>query len=169
MFKCQDRGEKKCGRDGWYSWGNQEKWIWVPLLSLNMRRPWAKQAPSLGKEGPSDLSCLPLQFLSHLPPCLPTPAHSVLFLLFVPILTPLLLPACLSPHHLPDSPQVPWPWSSWKTLLSSPCSPAPLCSFQRHYLCITCSPTELSAPARQQPWMVDFCAWPRVHFGGSTF
>ena len=68
-----------------------------------MRRPWAKQAPSLGK-APADLSCLPLR-LAPSPTMLTNPCPLVLFLLLVPVLTPLLHIICLTHHryHGPEA------------------------------------------------------------------
>lgn len=59
------------------AWGIKR--IWVPLLSLNMRRPWAKQAPSLGKEGPLWSVLPPSPILAPSPTMLinPCPLHAV--------------------------------------------------------------------------------------------
>lgn len=149
--KTSRTDEKKCGRGGWCSLGIKR--IWVPLLSLNMRRPKSK-LPHLVRKAPSDLSWLPLQFLvSHLPTMLinPCPLHAVSSL--VPPYSHLLLPACLSPHHLPDSPQVPWPRSSWKT---SSLGPAHLLHSapSRGITCVLPAlPLNSQLPGRQQPWM----------------
>lgn len=58
------------------AWGIKR--IWVPLLSLNMRRPRQSKLPHLVRKAPSDLSCLPLNscpISHHAYQPLPTPCY----------------------------------------------------------------------------------------------